>query len=86
MANTNPYTITDNGQSVVGNGVTVTIDDINDKLDAETRIDNIEQGCSCDGYSNRSATFIHSGDKWRLKMCTVCGGVWGWHDARADYL
>jgi len=30
-------------------------------------------------------TLIHRGDKWGLKICKKCGGVWAWHDARADY-
>lgn len=88
MARTNPYSVTNDGQSVINGGVVVTIEDVNSELNGGTQIDHIETGCSCNGDNRKysSTTQLHRGDKWGLKMCRECGGVWGWHDARADYL
>lgn len=86
MASTNPYSVSDDGQRVSGNGVIFTVSDINEKLPSGVSVETLSEGCSCEDTQYTDTRYLDSGDKWRLKMCNKCGGVWGWHDARADYL
>lgn len=86
MASTNPYSIADDGSKVTGNGTTVTVADVNDELPDGVSVERLTEGCDCDVDKYTHTKRIVRGDKWGLKMCNHCGGVWGWHDARADYL
>lgn len=84
MALHNPYTIDEDEQMVRGvfDGP-FDVDAVNDNLRGDRRVTDIRE-CDC-GDRSFGAT-VQKGDKWHLRLCGNCNGLYGWHDVRADYL
>ena len=84
VAAINPYSVDEDRGVVTGGFETpFSLEDINERLPDGEQVAKVHE-CDC---GNRSyGTTIETGDKWHLRWCVSCGGVYGWHDARADYL
>lgn len=83
MAAINPYTIHEDENRVTGGFETWTLDKVNDQLPDNVELIRLHE-CDC-GNRSYGAT-VERGDKWHLRYCSNCAGLYGWHDVRADYL
>lgn len=80
MANQNPYPIDDYSVEDVNKMIKQ-----NNSLGDEFLLDEDEVVERCDCVDFNSSKTLDSGDKWSLRMCVDCKGLFGRHYARADY-
>lgn len=82
MALSNPYKIDEDENKVHGSFETLDLDDINERLPSDVRLQRVHE---CDCGNREYTSTVKKGDKWHLRYCGNCAGVYGWHDRRADY-
>lgn len=83
MAKNNPYSINEEGTEIRGVLEVKTIEDINDILPEHIELSRLHM-CDCGGSLVNDFT-IETGDKWELRLCENCKGLYGKHLARRDY-
>lgn len=80
MASQNPYPIDNYSVEDVNNMIK------NNSLSNELLLDedDVVKRCDC-GVDFSNSKTLDAGDKWSLRICVDCKGLFGRHHARADY-